>query len=754
MPFQYRQIVLNDFSGGITDNYINANVNQYEIADNYFIDDNGLRMRSGNSVIFDSDSLQRIMGLFEMNNDLFVLRGASFYRYNPTFLNLNIIAPPSASSFFPVENDESYPASAEWRNQLHVTNKGVGTTYNRPMRVWKDNIGNYNTVELGLPSFDGSAVAFNQPETGNPNNYVYTLIYAYTYKVGDVTFKNVSKVFVRAASTSSPIGGGSTVNITNLPILNEARLDNANIVIEIYRTQNSGTVSRKIGEVANGVTAFADSVQDTGAWGDGILLYTEGGLAEHSQPPKCKYMFIVNDIAYYLDVVEELDSGDEIRPYRFVQSIPNAVSAVDETFFEDLDDDIVGGSHVRGLPIIFTKSFIYRIEGRLNADGSGSIRKRVISDTIGCLSHNSIVRTGQGIFFAGLNGFYVTDGYNYKSLTKDDLDDSYAKLAQTASQGARIEGKYDEKNERIWWACSETDSENDLVWVLDLKSQKFTKVNGLEMFFSALLYKDGNMLRGDEQGFIYEFNEDDTSDLRREFGVASFSWQTERIPYRFKTVAIDAGNPHIRKWGHEATLSIKSDVPAAIKPISNNDDGEKVKDMQEIRLSGSWIWRDPNFIWRDPEFTWRLAETQVKQRRFPKGHARFRRKQLEIVPVRTNLYKSDVYDEADASYVDPGDPNEFYLDIPAPAKWPTNILLDFITFEESGYVYQHQITERVSDQRLRITGGTLVPGLAKRWVINGFRRSQRMEIKAISMKIAPIDNVGGEYKKSESGENS
>jgi len=755
MPFQYSKVSIDDFTGGITDNYINAQPNQFQIGDNFLIDDNGLRLRNGYHTIYDSESLQRIMGLFQMNDDIFVIRGASLYSFNVGALS--IIQPPSLSSFFPVENDLSYPSATEWRNQLHITNKGVGLTYNRPMRVWKNDLDVFETVELGLPPVDGSLIVFNPSSGAGAFKYIYTIIYEYTYKVGDSTFKNVSAVYQEAVTTSVAIGtAGSTVNITGMPILNEARLDNNVIVKGIYRTEHNGLVSRKIADVVNANSFYLDSTPDATTWGDGILLYTNGGLVEHFQAPKCKYMMIVNDISYYMDVVEELDSGDEIRPYRFVQGIPNAPSAIDPTYFEDLDDDIVGGSHVAGLPILFTKSFIYRIEGRLNADGTGSIRKRVISDTIGCLSHNSIVRTGQGVFFAGLHGFYVTDGYKYKLLTIN-LDDSYAKLTTTAIQSDRITATYDEKNEQIIWACSESSAENDLGWVLDLATMAFTKINGIEMFFSTILYKDGVILRGDEQGFIYEHNEDDATDFRREFGVASVLWETERIPYKYKTVVIDGGDPHIRKWGHEATVSIKSNVPAALKLISNNDDGEKIADMKEIRLSGSWIWRDPNFLWRDEDFVWRLAETQVKQRRFPRGSARFRRKQLQMEPVKTNLYKSDVYDEATIT-VDPVDPSVYFLEITPPSRWPRNTTLDFIALETSTigatpYSIKYQIAERISDQIIKISGGTILEGASQKWVISGFKRAQRMEIKAISMTMAPLDNVGGEYKTSESGEN-
>lgn len=747
MPFNYQQVMIRDFSGGITDNYINAQQNQCQIADNYLIEDTGLRLRSGNHVVYDSESLQRINGLFEMNNEIFVIRGASLYSLDSGALTA--VLNPSGAALFAFENDNSYPESAEWRNQLHLINQGIGTNYNRPMRVWRDETNSLKSVEIGLPEM-GSVTGFD----GTPI-YLFRVIYEYTYMVGDTTFKTVSPFYQEYHGTPTPI-----INVPELTSFAYPRLDVLTIKKVVYRNDSTNSPAfRKVAEQDNNITLNIEIVDYT-PYEDGILLYTEGGLVEHFRAPKCKHMMIVNNVAYYMDVIEELDSGDELRPYRFVQSIPSAPSATDPTYFEDVDDDIVGGSHIKGLPIIFTKSFIYRIEGVIDASGNGSIRKRVISDSIGCVSNNSIVRTEQGIFFAGINGFYYTDGYQYKKLSKH-LDDSYLDIVSDEDQIKRMIGVHDDKNQRIWFGCSEGTSENDLVWILDLNTFGFTKVRGLSMFFSSLLYLKGNVYRGDEQGYIYQFDDDDASDVRREFGVPAVDWETERIPYKYKTIAVDAGNPHVKKYGQEMTISINSTVPAVIKLISNNDDGEKTSEMKEIRLSGSWTWFDPNFVWRDPDFVWRLAETQTKKRHFPRGSSRFRRKQIEIEPARTNLFKSDVRDVCEIT-VDPLDANIFFLDLIAPVSWPRNIRYDFFVPEtntlqvlgDSPYNVEYQIIERTSDQRIKVAGSTLVESLGQKWIIRGFKRSQLMEIKAISMNVALIDNTGGEYKTNESGENS
>jgi len=857
MPLQYQQIYINNFDGGITENYINADLTQYKTADNFIIEDNGLRLRSGNRVIFNASTTERMMGLYNLNEETFFSKGDSFYRLrdgnysetktyaelqsaisinpdvrdgkaatweltellsgdkvyvdfivdhttvqvdpaqavdldNITYIvtgyerfNNETIINPDLGSFFDVADESSYPSSAEWQDQLHVTNSGTinPIQYNYPMRVWKESEGPdvYKATRLGLPELEPLApftqMAFPLQQDPSPvpaHQYSYAFIYEYEYYVEDIKFKNVSPVYFETHGTSVIIDGNplNAVEIVNIPVLNEARIDNANVRIGIYRTKDGLTTYYKVGSVANGYSnpsVFIDNVADddilTGGVDEfgapiddaGILLYTEGGLTEHFPAPRCKFLMIVNDIAYYMNVIEETSAGQEVRPYRFVQSIPNAPSAVDQSAFEDLDDVIVGGSHINGLPIIFTKTFIYRIEGFIAADGTGNIRKRIISDTVGCLSHNSIVRTNDGVFFAGNNGIYITDGYKTKRLT-DELDSTYAELVSTIEKSDRIVATYDARKELIYWAFSDSsDQENDSCWVMNIKKGGFTKIGGIQMFFSSLLFFQKFVLRGDENGYIYEFNDDDRSDVRRDIFINwATDWEKERIDYKYETVAIDGGNPHIKKWGYECTLSITADVPAVLGVKSNNDDGEIISDMKPIILRSGWIWQSNDFVWRDDDFQWRLSGTQSNQRRFPRGSARFRRKQVSFEPTKVNLYKSDTFGLVDV-IINPSNSDQLFVDLQGNAKWPENITQDVLRFDEDDYfigaVVDETIFERVSDTRLRLDSGQVAPGNDKRWTIYGYKRSQALEIRALSVRIAPLENTGGEYKSSEAGGN-
>ena len=752
MPLDYKQLVINDFTGGITDKYINANLNEYKTADNFIIVDRGLALRPGYRVLYDRETSQRIMGMWDFDDVLMINRGQSLYRFDAG--SLISIAPPSASAILEYSGDDVYPNAVEWRDQLYMTNTGQESpvAYSRPVRIWKNDAGNYEAGEIGLPQFDGSAVNVT-PNTPGSNNYVYAIHHSYEYKVGSTTFRSVSTTYqTEVIGVSSEIGSGGSVTLTGLPILTSARIDVASVKKEIYRTIKDGTVLYRVGEIANGDTVFTDTFDDDTIQNNNIPIYTANGIVEEYQPPRCKYMIIVNDTAYFLAVTEELNAGDEIRPYSFAQSVPGSPNGYDPATIEDVDDIIMGGSHVNGLPIVMTKSYIYRIEGVIDAFGNGVVRKRVISDTIGCLSHNSIVRTGKGVFWAGNNGFYVTDGYDYTLLT-DLLEETYEEISKTTERGQRITGTYDDKNERIIWAISDNDTENNKLFILDIKTLRFTTASGRQFFASALTFFNKELVRGDEAGYIYNHAEDEASDKVRDTDLPADQWEKAHIPFKFESVAWDFNNPHIRKWVQAATISTKSSIPASYRPVSNNDDGAKTKDMKEVRIGGTWVWRDPNFYWKDPDITWRLAETQSKTRHFPRASMRCRRKQIALEPVEITRFRSDVLGEAEISYVNIGDPSQYYVDIQPGVRWPVDITDDKILFAENNYQTEYLILER-TDTRLKIIGDTnITVGTNKAWHLKGFRRSQRMELKAISMRFAYLDNVGDKYRSTEDGDN-
>jgi hypothetical protein len=754
----YQDLEITDFSGGITDNYVDGLPNEARTLDNFVLTEIGKpQFRNGFNVAYDQEALQRIMGLFLLDDKIFMFRGQQMWEYDDVSA-VTQIPVPNPEPFFQVVGSDIYPSASEWRNQLLLTNRGDLTpvSLNYPMVIYKDEFGLTQAHEIGLPDYPADNLLFAPATTlGATFTYVYTLHYSYSYTVESVTFKSVgfTRTFLYETNTAigaAPDGISLTVFDAISAINNQINI--ADVKIEIYRTKDAGQTSYKIGEVDNSFAGvFPDENKDDDL--DAFeTIYTSGGLINHSKPPRCRFAFVVNDIAYYCSVIEELTAGDEFRPYRFVQAIPGNITGVDASAFEDLDDNITGGGEVNGLPIIFTKSYIYRIEGTVDSFGNGIIRARVISDNIGCVSNNSIVNVGKSLYFAGNDGLYVTDGYNIQLITKR-LVNSYREIVSSSVRAERITGTYDSKEARIHWGVSDNDTENNQWWVLNLKTGGITTGSGRAFFATALLERDGIIYRGDEQGYIYGHSDSEFNDLIRDASIASSLWETTHIPFELVTNTVNFGSTAFRKWVTAATITTKSSTALAYMPHSINDDGEKSADMTVVRLMTTDIWDNPNFIWDDISILWKTAKTESKQRHMPRTHARCRRKQISLIPGKTILYKSDIYDVADVALVDPLDPLTFTATLPITVKWPTNIIGDSIKFIDDGYVNCYTIDSR-TDQTITCSGGGLVPGVGKEWHIFGYNRQQRAEIKAISIKYTPLSREGNKFQKEETGANS
>src|SRR5262249_40606150 len=156
------------------------------------------------------------------------------------------------------------------------------------------------------------------------------------------------------------------------------------------------------------------------------------------------------DIAYYGDIT---DAGQRF-PNRILQSIPGSPDSVSLTFFDDVEDALMGISSSRNNVIALGRISLYRLAGSFNNLGQGAITHERISDEIGCISTRSIVRTEIGVFFAGNDGFYYTDGFQLIKISID-LDETYARITRTEEQRTRITGCYDRLTRRVWWTVQE-----------------------------------------------------------------------------------------------------------------------------------------------------------------------------------------------------------------------------------------------------------------------------------------------------------
>jgi len=627
------------------------------------------------------------------------------------------------------------------------------------MVAYRQGAGIYKAHEAGLPQF--TDVLTYTPNSSVPDNheYLYAAQYSYEYTVDGIKYRYNSTVkFSSQIATTDEIGAGGTVNITGISALSAVanQVDVSNVKVELYRTEKSGATLYRIAQLANGVPSFLDTITDA-VIVENPQLYINGDRLDHYQAPKCKHMTIVGDIGYYAAVVEELSTGDEYKPYRIMQSIPGAITAIDQASFRDVDDEVIGISHINGYPIIFTKSFIYRIDGIIDSFGNGSMRLKVLSDSYGCASANGIVRTNNGLYWAGAHGFYATDGFKIKNLTIE-LTKSYNKLAFTETQRSRMSGTYDSENERVYWSVSESDSENNLMWVLNLnpllrgKEAGFTKFSSGALTMTATLFYNDDLLIGTANGNILRHNDLLQKELTVDANALPSAWETRGVEYDFETSVTNFGNPATRKWVAQTTLSYKTETNLSILLTSNNDDERQIRDMKEIRSFGTFSWGDPDFIWGGNDIRWRKPETESKTRHFPRSTMRCRRKQLRVRPSRTIVYHSDDKIEADLAAVDPLAPIlTITVTLQGTYKWPTDAIGYWISFSDDGYTKEFKVKTR-SDTTLTIDSGAVL-GVGKKWHIIGIYKKQLFEIKSIAYKYALLDNLGGKFQAGDEGGN-
>jgi hypothetical protein len=482
------------FGGGITDFYIDAQPNQYAKADNLLVDQyENLINRPGTELDFDSSYTRarvpstvntRRIGLLmdqkvgaNANFTLMKQAGHGLYYDDGTQMQ-ELVGPGSASAFdltVPVTSQTAF-SYTNWNDHTIITHEGGNQ---RAIKVYRDNTGALRLRTAGLPPTANTFTATG----GSGASYIYALVLAYTYKVGDVEYIDRSRPVLKeftnigtATPSSSP-----AITVGSIPVLantNGQHYDTTAIKVEVYRTKNNGTTLYKSGEVTNGTTTYSDTVTDN-ALDAGLPLYTSGGEIANDRPPVCKYVHATSDFCYWANGIEVSITGADLQllPQRFWQSKRGDPDSVPASFFADIEEPIIGISSIRSIPIVFGATSTYRIDGNVDNFGRGSLLPRKISDSVGCVGQLSIVQTNDGLFFASNDGFYFTDGYKVQKLS-NDFQDTYNKLVSTSLNRKRIYGAYNIAERFVYWATEWEDNnegpDNRRLFVLNLDNFAFT----------------------------------------------------------------------------------------------------------------------------------------------------------------------------------------------------------------------------------------------------------------------------------------
>lgn len=199
----------------------------------------------------------------------------------------------------------------------------------------------------------------------------------------------------------------------------------------------------------------------------------------------------------------------------------------------------------------------------------------------------------------------------------------------------RIIGAFEKSTKRIWWRVNDNE-----IWVYDLNFGAWTSMKsgrGLEAM--SMLSIDGNMLRGDAWGNLFEHSRYYYSFCEQKNTPVS-QWPTYAIPVDFKSNYDHINGDAITKWGYGINFEARIHVGSTIRTWSNNDVGKKTEPMKEAQHHNTLTWGSDDFIWGDPDFVWRAPAAISAKRRFPKGTLRFKRKQIGIDTCETELEDS------------------------------------------------------------------------------------------------------------------
>lgn len=671
-----------------------------------------------------------------------------------------------------------------------------------------------NGVSHKTQNFLGNELGGTAPINGNPffvpsvATYAYALFYRYQYTVeqnGLLYLNQGSPVFTNSIQTtfSYPVGTilpsyntayfntstilveNKSVTLSGIPSLVNTSLTNydtnysvapqptdssvigyyENLTLEIYRTTSGGTTFYYLDQVTNSVPALSQSYTDAvnenlpraGAslLNLGKVLYTSGGVVANDQPPISKYVLALSGFMYYGGIT---DTG-QFFPQRIRQSIQGSPDSAPATFFDDLEDELTGLSSARSNLIGLCKNSVYRVSGSFTSTGQGSMSHEKISDSIGCLNAKSVVRTEIGVFFAGSDGFYYTDGYQVIKISID-LDATYRKATTSDNQKARIYGSYDKLTRRIWWAMSSqaTSQDNDMFFIFYLDygvkpSGVFTRALTTASWqpSSAVFYK-GELTIGDSRGYLFKTDTTCKTDPKIDLLNDPGSWNTSYVPYDFRTCALDFGTTFMRKWVTRIHSVGKNIGNGAIQIVSVNDNndttqGPGILNLPPIQYVGNPTWGDANVVWGTSSYNWKFDGKMDLWRRFPARSMRQDFKQIRYTPGNFVVYASDSYPAFCFSNTNSTTktativtPSGFTAIV-----WPNDVVDMYISFDTDNYVNQFLVTA-VSGAVITYSDATnLSVTKTGKWQIKGIKKEQRIAITSFDVHFATLGDENQDY---------
>jgi len=740
-----------DFSGGITDEIFIQDPRRAQTIDNLLLKfDRSLDSRPG-SVIDDLSheqipaGNQRIGALINYyNNDkLFVQSARNIYYRNPSvYVTLE---GPTLNPVFSTGDVSSTISYTQWNGHLYLTSD----VFPRPMKVFKDGSGNYQVRSSGLPSLANTpAISVGLAGT---NNYIYSFHYEYKYTSLDRTFENFGPVTQVLVNNSSDPGSNPN-SISLIPIISNGSSDNwdtTNIKIYIYRTLAGGQTSYLIGSVTNGTTTFNDNFSDSSI-NNNFELYIDDGTLDNDAPPLSKYIHIVNNTAYYAHLKDSLGN---IFSNTLRQSIPGQPDSVPQAFDIVVEDIITGMSSTKSVPIVLCKKYIYRIDNSFDQFGAGVPLPVRISDTAGCISNSSIVQAEDYIFWLGNDGIYGTDGYRVSKVS-DGNNQNYQTFLEQTTQQTRLQGKFDEKNRRIFWAIQRDSSnlDNDSCLILDLRwgvsaDMPLTTWSGKSFRPSAIEFFNKQLYRADIHGYVLIHDDAYATDPKIDHTIAAADWNLETIIWEYDSILYNFGSTAQRKWVSKILLTGANKNNTSIQITAINDQGKIVRDLKEIRWRRNFVWGSDDFVWGSNDCIWDATGLIEQWRRMPTKSLRLSYLQIKVTNSFTIISNSDNVGLATFNGVTK------MITLPSGYSWPDNSVDYEIATQVDGYQKLYTVISQSGDTIQVIDPDSSLPSGVLKWELFGYKKGEPLNMLSYTLYWDFIGETQVTYHTGQDGAN-
>lgn len=590
-----------------------------------------------------------------------------------------------------------------------------------------------------------SRFALGSQPTAASFNYKMDFKYDYTVGTKSFTDRSAPSSAINVIGFINEDSGGSTElgkyaatfatiqAYANAANENFAHTDTTNFKKEIYRTLANGTRYYKTdingtgGDITNATTSYSDFSSDTYLV-DQLELYTNGGAPENNRPPVATGIHMFDNVLLYV-------VGNKVY-----QSISNDPDSVPSDFFEEFESNVVAVSSTRTVAVAFLTNKVYRLNGGFDDLGRGGIVGECIFDRTGAISSQSVVKADNGIFFAGKDGFYFTDGYQCMRVT--DLEKTFRTYTDTAAKRNRIQGVYDNISKRVYWTIQTgAGSAPDKIWVLDLQFGikpdatpvvTLSKTSGFNP--TALTYFNGQIYYGDGDGYVFVQTRGRNYDLVKDTGTAATAWSVETTQWDMKGCNYQYGTEAYRKYFANVVTEFdmqSTNISAQI--VSDADKGRIVSNLPVIRSRKLTDWGDSKLDWISGVYPAKPGNMVDETRNFKgDGSLRANYRAIEFKTAYCVIVKSDNMGTITIANVAGNVYSLTLTSLSATRKWPLYSVGYFVRINSVDY----PVTVRTSDTVVRIDSTGLTSpstGVPASWELWGYPKNERARLISYSV---------------------